>query len=92
MKKLLVSALALAAMSSVASAGPAPLNDRQLDKIAAGDFAIVTQIAASSSHATCILCLGATGITAASKGGLAASSGLAVTSSASSTNVAVVHQ
>jgi len=98
MNKLLVSALALAAMSSVAMAAPAQLSDRQMDTIAAGSIfdnnvSFISQRATSISAAVCVHCEGETGRTVAVGGGsLAASSGLSVSSASSATNVAIVKQ
>lgn len=104
MKKLLVSALALGAMSSVALAQPAKLSDHQLGQIAAGqtntatvtasttNSSTITQSATSSSTAYCSNCSGSATASAAGDGSTAAAAGIEVSSSSSAANFAHVTQ
>ncbi len=104
MKKLLVSALALGAMSSAALAGPAKLSDNQLGQIAAGqsntatitatttNTSSISQSATATSSATCTNCTGTASATASGPDSTAAAAGIEVSSSASAANFARVVQ
>lgn len=104
MKKLLVSALALGAMSSMALAQPAKLSDHQLGQIAAGqtntatvsasttNTSTISQSASATSSASCTNCTGTASATATGPDSTAAAAGIEVSSSASAANFARVTQ